>query len=212
MPEVLKIDPRKPDELIIARAVEILSEGGVIAYPTETFYGLGADGENEEAIKKIFLIKKRDRTNPIPVIIGDESRLKHLVADIPGNAHALMKNFWPGPLTLVFRTSQNVSPLLTAGTGKIGIRISSHPIATLLAKGLSRALTATSANISDAEECTTAEEVLHHLGKRIAAVIDGGKTPGGTGSTILDITETPPVILRKGAVSVSKIKNTLKKI
>lgn len=212
MPEVLKIDPRNPDELMIARAVEILTEGGVIAYPTETFYGLGADGENEEAIKKIFLIKKRDRKNPIPVIIGDENSLRYLVADIPEIGHALIKNFWPGPLTLVFRASQNVSPLLTAGTGKIGIRISSHPIATLLARRLSHPLTATSANISDAEECTTAEEVLHHLGDRIDAVIDGGETPGGKGSTIIDITKTPPVFLRKGAVSVSKIKNTLKKI
>lgn len=212
MPEVLKIDPRNPDELLIARAVEILSEGGVIAYPTETFYGLGANGENEEAIQKIFLIKERDRKNPIPVIIGDESHLKNLVKDIPELARYLIKNFWPGPLTLVFKASQNVSPLLTAGAGKIGIRISSNLIATLLAKGLSHPLTATSANISTAQECTTAEEVLHHLGDRIDAIIDGGETPGGAGSTILDITKTPPVFLREGAVSVSKIKNALKQI
>ena len=209
MPEVLKINARNPDESLITKAVQILKRGGVIAYPTETFYGLGADGHNEKAIEKIFLIKGRDSTNPLSVIIGDLAHLRDLVREIPEGAVRLMEAFWPGALTLVFRASLSVTPRLTAGTGKIGVRISSHPIATALAKALHQPLTATSANPSGAGECTSAYEVLECLGNQIDAVIDGGLTSGGAGSTIIDITTHPPLILREGAISPVVIRKTL---
>ncbi|MEN6320768.1 MAG: L-threonylcarbamoyladenylate synthase [Syntrophaceae bacterium] len=209
MPQVLKIDPQNPDISLITKAVHILEEGGVVAYPTETFYGLGADGSNDKAIERIFYIKGRDSRNPLSVIIGDMSYLRNFVQEIPECAVRLMEVFWPGALTLVFRASQNVSPLLTAGSGKIGIRVSSHRIATALVKALHRPVTATSANLSGARECTSAHDVTECIGHQIDAVIDGGPTPGGAGSTIIDITTTPPVILREGAISFPIIEKTL---
>jgi L-threonylcarbamoyladenylate synthase len=201
MPEVLKIDPENPNKSLLTKGMQIIEAGGVIAYPTETFYGLGADSRNENAIERIFLIKGRDIKNPISVIIGDRCDVRDLVEEIPESALRLMETFWPGALTLVFRASQNVSSRLMAGTSKIGIRVSSHPIATALAKSLRHPITATSANPSGANECTSVHEVIKCIGDKIDAVIDGGRTPGGKGSTIIDVNTHPPVILREGTIS-----------
>lgn len=209
MPEILKISPKKPNASQIAKAVEILKAGGVIAYPTETFYGLGVDGSNDEAIKKIFRIKGRNFKNPVSIIIGDGKDLIQSVEEIPEYSYKLIKNFWPGALTIVFKASSTVSPLLTAGTGRIGIRISSHPIAAALANALSRPITATSANLSGSEECTTAEEIIQSIGSGIDAVIDGGPTPGIAGSTLIDVSVFPPVILREGIIPASFIQRVM---
>ena len=209
MPAILKIDPVNPDEKSLAEALRILHAGGVLAYPTETFYGLGADAHRETAVDNIFRIKGRDFQNPIAVIIGDIGDLPPLVEEIPEAAQILIRCFWPGPLTLLFRASDVVSPRLTGGTGKIGVRISSHPLARILATGLGGPLTATSANISGGPECTTAEAVILALGKTPDAIIDGGPTPGGLGSTILDVTLSPPRILREGAVRREAILDSL---
>ena len=120
-----------------------------------------------------------------------------------------MQKFWPGPLTLVFSAASSVSSRLTGGSGKIGIRVSSHPVARLLAKGIAGPLTATSANLSGGQECTTAAEVIHLFGDRLDAIIDGGPTPGGIGSTILDITVHPPLVLRAGVFSLTEILDSL---
>lgn len=209
MPEVLKIDPKNPDKYLLTKAVRIIEEGGIIAYPTETFYGLGADGRNENAIERIFLIKGRDIRNPLSVIIGDRNDLRDLVEEIPESALPLIETFWPGALTLVFKASQNVSSRLTAGTGKIGIRVSSHPIATALIKAFRHPITATSANPSGAGECNSVHEVIKCIGDKIDAVIDGGQTPGRKGSTIIDVTTRLPVILRDGTISGPLILHAL---
>jgi L-threonylcarbamoyladenylate synthase len=132
-----------------------------------------------------------------------------LVEELPTAAQILMQKFWPGALTMVFAASPTVLPRLTAGTGKIGIRVSSHPIARLIAKGLAGPLTATSANFSGGRECSTADEVIHVFGESLDAVIDGGTTTGGLGSTILDVTVSPPLIRREGVVSHTDILNAL---
>jgi L-threonylcarbamoyladenylate synthase len=205
----LKIDPGKPDEEKLAEAVRVLREGGVVAFPTETFYGLGADARNEAAVEKIFRIKGRNFRNPLSVIVAHGGELIPLVEEIPAAATILMQKFWPGPLTLIFRASSTVLPRLTADTGKIGIRVSSHRIAKLLAAGLAGPLTATSANPSGGTECSSADAVIRALGDLPDAVIDGGATPGGAGSTILDVTFFPPRILREGAIPRSLILNAL---
>jgi L-threonylcarbamoyladenylate synthase len=205
----LKIDPGKPDEEKLAEAVRVLREGGVVAFPTETFYGLGADARNEAAVEKIFRIKGRNFRNPLPVIVANDRKVIPLVEEIPAAATILMQTFWPGPLTLIFRAAPSVSSRLTGGTGKIGIRVSSHPIARFLAAGLAGPLTATSANPSGGPECSSADAVIRTLGDLPDAVIDGGATPVGAGSTILDITVFPPRILREGAIPRSLILNTL---
>lgn len=212
MPEILKIDPSHPDMVLITEAVRIMKAGGVIAYPTETFYGLGADGKNERAVEKVFLIKGRDLKNPISLIIGDRIDLIGLVDEITDTAHSLMEEFWPGGLTLIFKTSPDIPPRLTGGTGKIGIRISSHPIANLLTKTFSRPITATSANLSGEGECSSAGEVVWRLGNRIDAVIDGGPTPGKSGTTILDVSVHPPLILREGIIPTALIQDTFRRM
>jgi L-threonylcarbamoyladenylate synthase len=205
----LKIDPGKPDEEKLAEAVRVLREGGVVAFPTETFYGLGADARNETAVEKIFRIKGRNFRNPIALIVADDREIIPLVEEIPAAARILMQTFWPGPLTLVFRASSSLLPRLMADTGKIGIRVSSHPIARFLAAGLAGPLTATSANPSGGPECSSADAVIRALGDLPDAVIDGGATPGGAGSTILDVTLFPPRILREGALPRNLIQNAL---
>ena len=211
MTKILKIDPNHPEAEILAEAVSILHRGGIIAYPTETFYGLGVDGENEQAIEKIFLVKGRAFRHPIALIIGDEAPLSDLTTEFPAVGRLLADKLWPGPLTLVVKSSAKVSPRLTAGSGKIGIRISSHLVAKALAMTFGRAITATSANLSGAPECNTGQQVLEQLGDRIDAIIDGGVTPGGEGSTFLDITTEPPTLLRKGIVPESIIRSCIQK-
>lgn len=206
---LLKIDPRNPDAEKLAEAIRVLCEGGVVAFPTETFYGLGADARNETAVEKIFRIKGRNFRNPLSVIVANDCDVIPLVEEIPAAAKILMQTFWPGPLTLVFRASSSVLPRLTANTGKIGIRVSSHPLARLLAGGLGGPLTATSANLSGGPECSSADAVIRALGELPGSVIDGGETPGGAGSTILDVTIFPPRILREGAISGDFILNAL---
>jgi L-threonylcarbamoyladenylate synthase len=209
MREILNIDSQRPDDSMIAEASSILRSGGVVAYPTETFYGLGADGQNEEAIKKIFLIKGRNFKNPISVIVGNVNDVRGLVDEVPEIALHLMERFWPGALTIIFKASPDISDHLTAGTGKIGIRLSSHPIATALARKLGHPITATSANFSGNNECTSADEVIQGIGDQVDAVIDGGQTPGGLGSTIIDVTTDPPAILREGVIPKYKISESL---
>ena len=201
MPEVLKPDVDISEEEILIRVAEILVGGGIIAYPTETFYGLGADATNEKAIQKIFAVKGRDFKNPISLIIGHPDDIYPLVKDIPPKAQKLMAAFWPGALTIVFSASDKVSSLLTAETGKIGLRVSSHPIASKIVQKIKRPLTATSANLTGSPECSLASEVIKQIGNQIDAIIDWERTKGGKASTIIDVTCDAPVILREGAIS-----------
>ena len=201
MPEILKVNDKNSEDRILTRAAEILSSGGIIAYPTETFYGLGADATNEKAIQKIFAVKGRDFKNPIALIIAQTDDICSLVQNVPQTAKKLMAELWPGALTIVFFAADNVSPMLTAGSGKIGLRVSSHPGAQGIVQKLGRALTATSANLSGAPECVSSTDVASQLGDQIDAIIDLGNTPGTIGSTIIDVTGNTPVILREGAIS-----------
>ena len=206
MPEILKIDADNSEEKILARAAEILANGGIIAYPTETFYGLGVDATNEKAIENIFAVKGRNFKKPVSLIIGQANDVYPLVQNVPEAARKLMTAFWPGALTIVFLATNNISPLLKAGSGKIGLRVSSHPIAGGIVQILKRPLTATSANLSGAPECTQASEVAEQIGDKIDAIVDLGPTPGTAGSTIIDVTCDPPVFLREGVISRKTIE------
>lgn len=209
MTKIIKIDPENPEPEKIDEAVAILKNGGVIGFPTETFYGLGADARNEEAIGKIFDVKGRDFNNPILVVVGDLVHTDLFADGIPAQGRALMRRFWPGPVTILFRASAAVSSRLTAGTEKIGIRLTSHPIAREIARMLGGPLTATSANLTGAPECSTASDVLVQLKGRIDGIVDGGPTPGGKGSTIVDATVSPAAVLREGVIPAVLIRDTL---
>jgi len=195
----------KPDPRGIKKAAQIILQGGIIAFPTESFYGLAADALNEAALKKIFRVKGREEGKPILLLIADQSWLKGLVQEISPLAERLMEKFWPGPLSLVFHASPQLSPLLTADTGKIGIRLSPHPVTQAFVQAVGRAITATSANLSGQPGTLTAREVYQSLGERLDAVLDGGKTAGGPGSTVLDVSDPSPRIIREGMISRNEL-------
>jgi len=197
---ILGVDTEKNLETGLNKAVEIILSGGVVAFPTESFYGLAVNAFDEEAIQRLFDIKKRRGDHPILILISSKDVLDQYVAHISAIAQRLVNQFWPGGLTLVFEAGPNISPLLTAGTGTIGIRLSSHPIATELAKAVSVPITGTSTNISGQPACLSAGQVFHALGKEVDLILDGGVTEGGKGSTILDVTVVPPRVLREGIV------------
>jgi len=195
----------KADMAGIRRVSQVLLQGGVAAFPTETFYGLGADARNEEALQKIFQIKGREENKPLLLLIGDRDWLSGLVRNIPPVAGRLMEKFWPGPLTLVFEASPRVSALLTGGTGTVGVRLSPHPVAQALIQAVGRAITATSANLSGQPSASVAAEVFRALGNRVDAILDGGQTAGGLGSTVLDVSSPSPRIIRPGVISQAEL-------
>ena len=205
MTRIIRIDPHNISSQGIIPAVEILKLGGIVAYPTETFYGLGVDAFNQEAIRKIFLIKKRSFSLPLLVFISKPDYLPRYVRDVPAVACRLMERFWPGPLTMIFFASLQVPLLLTANTQKIAIRISSHPVANALVSMINGPLTSTSANISGGQSPVTAEEVLHQLGDNVDLIIDGGPAAGENASTIIDVTVSPPQLVRQGVISFDEI-------
>jgi L-threonylcarbamoyladenylate synthase len=205
----LSVDAAEPQEGILISAARSLGQGGVVAFPTETFYGLGASIDQREAIEKVFAIKERDPSKPILVLIENLNSLKGLTPEIPPDAAKLIKRFWPGPLTLLFRASPDLPPLLTGTTDKIGIRLSPHPVCQGLIRCLASPVTGTSANLSGRPSCSRADDVAEDLGARIDLILDGGETQGGVGSTIVDATQSPPSLVREGAIPLKEILNWL---
>jgi len=201
---IYKIDP---DESLngLIEATKIISEGGIVAFPTESFYGLGVDATNSHAINKVFQIKKRDRNLPILILISSLRDLPRYAVHIPSRAKRLGKKFWPGGLTMVFQASPVLSSALTSNTGKVGIRISSHPIANAISKSLNVPITATSANISGMAPCIKADQVVEWFNNGVDLILDGGETQGKHPSTILDVTIDPPLIIREGIVKLEDI-------
>ncbi|MFQ5449149.1 MAG: L-threonylcarbamoyladenylate synthase [Nitrospinaceae bacterium] len=209
MPETLKIDIHNEeifrDQLV--KIKRVLNLGGVIAFPTDTFYGLGANPFHEEAVAGIFKIKHRLADKALPVLVRSIHQVKHLASEITQVSEILMENFWPGPLTLVLKALPHLPPSLTANTGKIGVRQPGNDITQKLLSGIGFPLTATSANISGSGNIMTAQRVRAVLGSQVDLLIDGGITPGGKPSTILDTTLTPPLVIREGAVSKERIES-----
>ncbi len=202
---LLKIDPERPDTEQIQTAVRMMHEGAISAYPTETFYGLGVDVTNEAAIKRLFDLKRRDFGNPIAVIVSGRDMLTSIVREVPDKALLLMDLFWPGPLTILFRTNDRISRQLTTNTGKIGIRISSHPVATALVRGLGRPLSTTSANLSGFPPSTHPRHLRSYFGDKVDLTIDCGELPPSLGSTVVDVTEEKLAVIREGVIPIEMI-------
>ena len=195
----------KADEQGITQAREIICGGGIIAFPTETYYGLGADAFDRHALQRLFRVKSRKANKPLLLLIAQRTWLPNLVKKIPSLAEKLMGHFWPGPLTLIFEASENLPEILTAGTGKVGIRISSHPIAKALVEAVGGPITGTSANRSGEASLRDPDQVRVSLGDSVDGVLDGGITPGGTGSTVLDVTGEWPYLIRAGSIATNKL-------
>lgn len=200
--KIVKLEKGRPGEAF-ARCAEVIKAGGVIAYPTDTFYGLGADPRNSRAVSKVFAIKGRMADQPILLLLSDRSEVAAWTSAITPAAERLMDRFWPGPLTLVFTARPDVSPELTGGTGTIGLRVPGSEVTRALLRLTGNALTGTSANRSGSPSPRTAEEVMHQLGDRVDLVLDGGVSAADRPSTIVDVTAEPPRIIRMGAVDVS---------
>jgi len=205
--KIFKISQSSPDPLVVSEIVKLLKTGSVIAYPTDTFYGLGADITNKSAVERLYSIKKRRPDKPILVLISDMMMLRPLIANgyLSQTAERLTDRFWPGPLTLVFNASDSVPPVLTANTGKIGIRFPDNELCRLIIEKLEHPITATSANISGESNIDNPDGVAKSLGDMIDVLIDGGKTKGGCASIIIDVTGDQPVVIREGVIANSLI-------
>lgn len=202
---VIRVNAENPNYTGLNEARRILLSGGIVAFPTESFYGLAVNAMDEAAIQRLFKVKKRKSGRPVLILIHDENTLSRYVESIPGIARSLIQKFWPGGLTLIFQAGPKISPLLTAETGKIGIRLSSHPIATAIARVMNGPVTGTSANISGRPACRDPYEVYQSMGNEIDLILDAGATVGGKGSTVLDVTIDPPRILREGMIRHDEI-------
>ena len=192
----------KGRDVIIKEAVAVIKKGGIVSYPTESFYALGVMAEDEGAVDRLYSIKHRSADKPLPVIVGDLSTLHSVVRDVPREANSLIKRFWPGPLTLVFEAQGNIPELLTGRTGKLAARIPGESIALYIAKKAGFAVTATSANLSAMPPAEDARSVVNYFNDAVDLIIDGGSAPGGRPSTIVDVTVSPPVVLREGSILI----------
>lgn len=196
-------------EKSIHQAAVILKDGGLIAFPTETYYGLAVDPFNEAALKRLFAIKKRPSVKPLLVLIASRDDLSRMTDTVPEAAIPLMDRFWPGPLTLVFPACKDISVMLTGGTGTVGVRISPHPVAQALLQAYGTPLTATSANRSGEAAAVTEDEVRKNFGDDVDMVLAGGRTPGHKPSTIIGFTANSIECLREGCIPFSEITQTI---
>lgn len=192
----------------IKEAVRLLKQGGLIAFPTETYYGLGVDPLNKNALHRLFTVKRRKTEKPVLVLVEDQTQVLQLTDYIPVDYKRLMTAFWPGPLTLVFPARLNLPKLLTGGTGTVGIRQSPNITASCLLKEFAGPITATSANRSGALPATTAAEVKEIFGPEVDLIIDGGPTPGGKGSTLVGY-DQGIFCIRQGKIPFETIQNSL---
>lgn len=192
--------------LTVGEAAKILRNGGVVAYPTETFYGLAARADDPEAVLRIFEIKGREKGKPISILISSSRELKKWVLRVGQREKKLIRRFWPGPLTLVFKAKKRVNPILTGRSGKIGVRVSSNRLARRLSLLAGGAITATSANYSGDLPAMSGADARRLLGKKIDGVVSGKKLGRSKGSTILDGSGNRLKVIREGEISRQKIK------
>src|SRR3989304_1940633 len=206
---MLKVDSQQPDIEKVRVAADIIREGGLVAFPTETVYGLGADALNQKAVLTLFEAKKRPMDNPPIVHIENVGDVYRLAEQVPPNADGLMRKFWPGPLTLVFKRSEIVPAVTVAGLDTIAVRMPQHAVALALIRESRCPIAAPSANLAGKPSPASAKHVFDDLNGRIDAILDSGPTHIGVESTVLDLSVKPPQILRPGGTSFEALKEFL---
>lgn len=204
-----KINPADPETDIIAEAARIISNGGVVVFPTRGLYGLGADAFNDEAVSRIFHIKQRPENKPILVLIKNKDKLDRFVEHIPQAASVIMERFWPGKVSIVFKAKKGFPVNLTSGTGRIGIRVPEHNVAFALVNAVGNPITGTSANLSGSTGCSHIDYLEPKIANRVDLILDAGPLKGSAGSTVVDITSGKPLILRQGELSQKDILNAI---
>jgi L-threonylcarbamoyladenylate synthase len=207
--EILLVHPHSPQQTIVAHAAEILRCGGLVAFPTETVYGLGANALDPAAVQRIYTAKGRPSNNPLIVHVASIDAARELTTDWPANAQLLAERFWPGPLTIILPKAAAVPDLVTGGGPTIALRIPRHPVALALLAAVKLPIAAPSANRSTELSSTKADHVLNNLGGRIEMILDGGPTPGGLESTVVDLSGSIPTLLRPGLISPHDLRQVL---
>jgi L-threonylcarbamoyladenylate synthase len=206
---VLKVDPQQPNIKKVQAAADIIRKGGLVAFPTETVYGLGADALNSKAVLALFEAKKRPTDNPPIIHVENINDVYKLAEQVPPKADQLMKEFWPGPLTLVFKRSKTVPDVTVAGLDTVAVRMPQHPVALALIRESRCPIAAPSANLAGKPSPTSAEHVFADLNGRIDAILDGGSTRIGVESTVLDLSVDPALVLRPGGTPLEALKRVL---
>ncbi|ABM80623.1 L-threonylcarbamoyladenylate synthase [Hyperthermus butylicus] len=189
-------------------AARIVALGGLVVYPTDTVYGLGANPFSSYAVWRVFRAKERPSNRPIPVLVSS-LRAAEKIAELDDRARRLAERFWPGPLTIVVPAKPGLPSLLHAGTGRIGVRVPNHPIALKFIEAVGGAITGTSANLHRKPSPCTVQEAMKQLGCRVDIYLDGGPTPGGTPSTVVDLTTPKPRLVRRGPIPPEEIEAVL---
>ncbi|MGQ9557637.1 MAG: L-threonylcarbamoyladenylate synthase [Desulfurispora sp.] len=212
MTELLAVDPQRPAPDALQRAGELLRRGGLVAFPTETVYGLGASALHEQAVRRIFQAKGRPADNPLIIHIADPDEMAELAVDPAGTGRLLARAFWPGPLTLVLPGRGRVARAATAGLDSVAVRLPAHPVARELIRAAGVPVAAPSANLSGRPSPTTAAHVWEDLAGRVDMILDGGPAGQGVESTVLDLTVTPPLILRPGGVTREELQRVLGRV
>ncbi|MDR1159683.1 MAG: threonylcarbamoyl-AMP synthase [Syntrophomonadaceae bacterium] len=205
---VWEIDPLLPEEKIIMKAVKLLEQNQLVAFPTETVYGVGGNAFSAEAVAKIFTAKNRLKSNPLLVHVANVEQVRRVVKELLPDAAKLMRAFWPGPLSIVLPGGDELPKEVCGGRDNVGLRMPSHPVALALIEKTGP-LAATSANISGRPSPITAQDVIRDLNGRIAAVINGGPTISKVASTVVDLTRLPYKILRLGAISAEELQKAI---
>jgi L-threonylcarbamoyladenylate synthase len=208
-PKIVSIDPVNPAPDVILTAGKILRNNGIVIFPAKCLYGVATRALDEKAVEAVFQLKQRPLNNPILVLIPDRTLLQDLVTSIPQTAQKLMDAFWPGNLTLVFEAKKHIPELLTAGTGKIGVRLPLHPVARALVESLGFPITGTSANLSGQDSCDRISRLESSIIDQADLILDAGSLKGGAGSTIVDVAGSCVHILREGEVSADQINHAL---
>ncbi len=206
---IYKVNPQEPETESIRAAAALIKAGGLVAFPTETVYGLGADALNADAILALFAAKNRPLDNPPIIHVENTADVYKLTEQVPAKAEKLMEEFWPGPLTLVFKRSQDVPEVTVAGLDTVAVRMPKHNVALALIKESGCPIAAPSANLAGKPSPTTAKHVFDDLNGRIDAILDGGPTRIGVESTVLDVSVDPPLLLRPGGTSVEALRKVL---
>jgi len=200
------VDATSPSARALEEAVRVIRRGGVIAMPTDTLYGLGADPFRSDAVARVFAAKGRSAGHALPLVAADAAQVRDRIASLPPQVARLAARFWPGPLTLLVAAPSDLAAAVTGGTGKVGVRVPAHAVARALCAACGTPLTATSANITGAAPSADPDDVARSLGNRIDVLVDAGTTPGGSPSTIVDATGDEPVLVRAGAIEWEEIE------
>ena len=190
----------------VERSISILKQEGIVAFPTDTVYGLGACANLQLAVERVYQVKERQRNMALPLLLAHTSQISEIAEPVPPVVWLLARSFLPGALTIVLAKSKSVPDIITAGGATVAIRIPAHPVPVALVEGLGAPIVGTSANLSGQPSALTADEVYSQFGDKIDLVIDGGRCLGGRESTIVDVTGETPVVLREGAISKEELK------